>query len=727
MPLPLPNLDDRRFDDLTAELQARLLRQVPELTRIVPGDPVHTLVDLFAWLAETVIYRANRIPERQQRAFLNLLQIPLRPALPARGIVCIDAVGSDSCLPPLLRSESPLTAGQISFITVGELQATPLELRVLVKKSLDTKVLTAEGITLEQLRHQYGVEPAAFRPETLTPGQKPLTTAGTADGALYLACALQKPQLIPLRDKLLRQLAGCVLNFGLAPQTEIDGDIAANLAPRRLQWDLAWWPDAAAPDEVTYLPLEVVDDSSLGGRRCGVARVRLPGSVEMLTLPEVSDPQFAGFKESPPEPPADLTSGRLLFWLRLRCVEDDLELGYLGVNAVDILGLGSARDLMVGSGTGRPDQSLNLPHTDIDATGLRIEVEELRRFVPWRLVSHFAGSGPDDPVYTLDQSSGTIRFGDGITGRRPPATARIRAACYRYGGGSSGNLPAGSINRIDGGAGRLKLRHEWPTSGGTDRESIARAERRIPAFLGHRDRAVTGEDFAQLALDNPVRPVARADAVPGFFPGASLTAVRRAIPGVISLFVLPPALPVIGTAPRPTAGMIRELYDYLSVRTLLGTELYVLSPQYQPVAIAISLEVSDPATEQQTFRAVEEALLQYLWPLSPHGLRGAGWPLGRSVEKNELRTRAGRVEGVEAVNVLHLFYQDLDSREWRELTAAQALTLRDYQLPQLMEVALQPGEGEPAPPRSFAPGSTGTTTVSGGTRAVPVPVIPDIC
>ena len=718
MTLPIPDLDDRRFDDLSAELQTRLLRQLPELTQIAPGDPVHAFVDLFAWLTETVIYRANRIPERQRRAFLNLLQIPLRPARPARGIVCIDSNEIQ-----LLRSETTLKAGQISFSTVGELQATPLELRLLVKSALDTSVLTAEGVSLEQLRHQYGVEPSAFRPLSLMPGRDPLTTVGTADGYLYLALALNKPKLIAQRDKVLQQLAGVVLNIGLAPQTEIDGDVATTLAPRRLQWDLAWWPDAAKPGEVTYLPLEVVADSSKGGRRTGVARLRLPRSAAMLALPYAIDPQFAGFEDTPPEPPADLAPGQLLFWLRLRCADDDLELGYLGINAVDVEGVGIARDLMVASGAGQPDQTLNLPHTDIEEESIELDVEELRQFTPWQRVSHFAGSGPDDRVFTLDPGNGTVLFGDGIRGMRPPANARIRAASYRYGGGSSGNLPADSITQIAVGAGKLKLRHEWPTKGGIDRETIPEAERRIPAFLSHRDRAATGDDFAQLALDNPLRPVARANAIPGFFPGASLTAVRRNIPGVISVFILPPVTPALATAPRPSVGMIRDVYEYLSARTLLGTELYVLSPQYQPVAISIAMEVTDPATEQQTFRAVEEALLNYLWPLPPHGLRGAGWPLGRSVEINELRTQAGRVDGVEAVNGLRLFYQDLITQQWRELTAAQALPLLDYQLPQLMTVAIQSGEAQPAPPRGFAPG----TTTTGGKRPVPVPVIPDIC
>lgn len=729
MPLPIPNLDDRRFDDLSAELQTRLLRQLPELTQLSPGDPVHAFVDLFAWLTETVIYRANRIPERQRRAFLNLLQIPLRPARPARGIVCIDANGADIHLPPLLRSETALKAGQASFSTQGELQATPLELRVLVKSELDIGLLTAEGISLEQLRHQYRVEPAAFRPVNLIPGRDPLTSAGSVDGAFYLALTLNNKKLFAHRSKLLQQLAGIVLNIGLAPQTEIDGDIASTLMPRRLEWDLAWWPDPAKPLEMTYLPLEVVSDSSQGGRRAGVARLRLPANAGMLTLPDAFDPQYAGFEDTPPEPPAGLAPGQLLFWLRLRCADDDLDFGYISINAVDVQGVGIARDLMVGSGTGQPEQAFTLQHTDIDENDIQIEVEEQHLFKPWQAVSHFSGSGPDDRVFTLDPGSGTIRFGDGIRGLRPAANARIRAVYYRHGGGSVTNLPADSIKEISTGGGKLKLRHEWPTRGGEDRESIDQAERRIPAFLGHRERAVTGEDFSALALDNPVRPVARAHPVPGFFPNANLAAVRRDVPGVVSLFILPPSTPAMGAAPRPSAGMIRELYEYLSARTLLGTELYVLSPQYQPVAIALSIEVVDPATEQQAFRAVEEALLSYLWPLPPHGLRGAGWPFGRSVEINELRTRAGRVDGVEAVNGVRLFYQNLNDGNWLELTAGQALPLLDYQLPQLMAVAIQPGEAQPAPPRGFAPGTaTGAPGASSrGRQSVPVPVIPDIC
>ena len=53
MPLPIPNLDDRRFDDLVAEAITRVEAHTPEWSNIAPGDPGSALIDMFAWLAET--------------------------------------------------------------------------------------------------------------------------------------------------------------------------------------------------------------------------------------------------------------------------------------------------------------------------------------------------------------------------------------------------------------------------------------------------------------------------------------------------------------------------------------------------------------------------------------------------------------------------------------------------------------------------------------------------
>jgi len=73
MSLPLPVLDDRRFPDLVTEAQSLIPAYQPSWTDYNASDPGITLIELFAWLAEMLIYRADQVPEAHVRAFLSLL------------------------------------------------------------------------------------------------------------------------------------------------------------------------------------------------------------------------------------------------------------------------------------------------------------------------------------------------------------------------------------------------------------------------------------------------------------------------------------------------------------------------------------------------------------------------------------------------------------------------------------------------------------------------------
>ena len=89
MPIQLPNLDDRSYRQLVDELLARVPVHTPEWTQFGEADPGVTLLELFAFLGENLLYRANQIPERNRLKFLQLLNLPLQPATPARALVTI--------------------------------------------------------------------------------------------------------------------------------------------------------------------------------------------------------------------------------------------------------------------------------------------------------------------------------------------------------------------------------------------------------------------------------------------------------------------------------------------------------------------------------------------------------------------------------------------------------------------------------------------------------------
>src|SRR5262245_62726434 len=73
MPLNVPNLDDRTYDDLVEEALGMLPRYAPSWTNHNPSDPGITLIELLAYFVELFIYRLNRVSRETRLRFLQLL------------------------------------------------------------------------------------------------------------------------------------------------------------------------------------------------------------------------------------------------------------------------------------------------------------------------------------------------------------------------------------------------------------------------------------------------------------------------------------------------------------------------------------------------------------------------------------------------------------------------------------------------------------------------------
>jgi hypothetical protein len=76
MPINLPNLDDRTFVSLMDEARALIPTYAPEWTDHNPTDPGITLIEFFAYLAEMLLYRLDRVTDANRLAFLKLLNGP---------------------------------------------------------------------------------------------------------------------------------------------------------------------------------------------------------------------------------------------------------------------------------------------------------------------------------------------------------------------------------------------------------------------------------------------------------------------------------------------------------------------------------------------------------------------------------------------------------------------------------------------------------------------------
>ncbi len=81
MPLPQPILDDRSYQQLRDELVRRIPVYAPEWTDYNASDPGITLIELFSFLGENLLFRFNQIPETTKLA----VPAPARRAAAAGG------------------------------------------------------------------------------------------------------------------------------------------------------------------------------------------------------------------------------------------------------------------------------------------------------------------------------------------------------------------------------------------------------------------------------------------------------------------------------------------------------------------------------------------------------------------------------------------------------------------------------------------------------------------
>jgi len=238
MPLKIPSLDDRRYQQLVEESLARIPTHTPEWTNFNASDPGVTLIQVFAFLTESLLYRANQIPERNRIKFLQLLGVPLQAATPARGIVTItNERGPMETI--TLDRDLEVRAGQVPFRTVGGLDVLPVDTNVCFKRKLaladqpPEKKLYYSQLYASFLGDDTSADPQA---EVELYELVPLASRGTngvnvteetVDNALWIAL-LARPN-VPL-DDAREKIAGKTVSLGLVPRLETE-DARRRLAP----------------------------------------------------------------------------------------------------------------------------------------------------------------------------------------------------------------------------------------------------------------------------------------------------------------------------------------------------------------------------------------------------------------------------------------------------------------------------------------------------------------
>ena len=329
----------------------------------------------------------------------------------------------------------------------------------------------------------------------------------------------------------------------------------------------------------------------------------------------------------------------------------------------------------LGASDGLANQTLLISELGVVNNSIAVYVGQGISFGEWTYKDSLLEAGPTDKVFTTSPNEdGTVNivFGDNVNGAIP-SSGQLISATYRLSVGAAGNIKSLAITEVTFFPGNLdpqvttyfSVSNNAPATGGADADSLVDIKNKIKAAAVTRRRAVTLNDYAQLALlaegvgkakaaasvytnvNLYVQPMNDGQAATGYpqaniiglaTTGTAVTfatdvehgfaigntlniaginpiayniqgAVITAIPTTTSFTVSSTVTSTyvsggIAISLTPTSAwtnLSSTVQSYMADKTLLGTTVTVLPPTYVPVYLSATIS-ADPAFKNSDIR-----------------------------------------------------------------------------------------------------------------------------
>ncbi len=634
MSLPVPNLDDRSFQDIVDEAKRLIPTYCPEWTNHNVSDPGVALIELFAWMSEMVIFRLNQTPDKLYTQFLNLLGVRPYPARAATTDLTfwLSTTSEDRVVVPAGTEVGTDTIGDAEvFSTIDDLVIAQPRLVAALTGHLDESLRDV----MPELRYDRDTV-RCFPSEPIAPGD-----------AFYLGFE--------------SSLAGAVVRLDVQA-----GTLGVGIQPEHppVVWEV-WSGDY-------WVPCHVYTDTTGGINRNGIVVLLVPRAHDALSL-----------------------DGQRHYWMRFRYVEaaagqatygHSPEISRLGVACLG--GTAAAEHSMrvtgeiLGRSTGDPGQEFELKNRPVLP---RRRDEVVQMVTPsgaseWREVADFAASGPDDQHVVWDEAQGRIMFGPAVRyadgsivqhGAVPPEGALLTVREYRHGGGGDGNVGAGTLTAMRTTIPYVdRVENLRSARGGVDPETDDNVKLRGPMTLRTGQRAVTTDDFERIALQATTQ-VARARCLRPTDVGRPVRVLvvpqveKRPEDHIIDDYLLSDPL-------------FRTVADHIDERRLLGSTVEVSTPYYVGVSVAALVRAATGRPAAVVRQEVTEELYRYLNPIVG-GPDGRGWPWEVTLTTASMTAVVAEIRGVVSVDELVMFAVDLRNGQ-RIGEAKEAIRLNDRSL-----------------------------------------------
>lgn len=630
MAFEAPRLDDRSYIDLVEEAIRRIPLYCPEWTDHNPSDPGITLIELFAWMTDIVLYRLNRVPDKHYIKFMELLGMSLREAEPARAHVTFWLAAPQEIAVSIPSGTAVSTTRTETDPAITFTTDYDVEIKVPTLAHVYTsRQSTEEGrkFNLHNMRRvaTQGDGMAVFESEPPVPGD-----------ALYLG----------FEEDLSNHILGLTINVhGIAEGAGIDPNNPPYV-----------WEVMSPKENEGWVPVELEFDSTQGFNVDGTMQMHLPAMRQ------------------------ETRAEQRAYWLRCRLLEEQDDRPTYRVSprvknltsetwgiTVATSNVSTMKNEIIGRSDGSPGQRFYLAHTPVvpRVSGERLIVrykdKENRNDVKveeWTEVSDFANSTENDRHYIIDSMNGELRLAPALPqpdgsikryGAVVPKDAVLEMSSYRYGGGQIGNVASRALNVLKTSLPYIdRVVNRQQASGGLDGENLEDAKIRVPGQLRSLGRAVTPADFEYLAME----------AAPGQISRVHCLQPNDSAAGQVRLLVIPRVPKFQGFIAPESLHLTRDLGErlltYLDERRLISTQLDVMEPAYHWVQTEVRLRPSKHYDGESVREDVMVQLFRYLNPLIG-GEKGTGWQFGRDLFVNELIAVLLEVPGVDFIRSVKVY------------------------------------------------------------------------
>lgn len=630
MTIPIPNLDNRTFEQLLEEARKSIPNYAPGWTNHNLADPGITFIELFAWLAEIIGYRINFVSEEHYLKYLKLLGIRPLGVFPA----VTDLSFETQKTIPLKKGTVFLaekTGEMLEFELLEKITVTPFELEKIIINEMSAVLSssTLKSSQIQKLSRGIFDRSVANTKEDLFFAPFGLETRKNSQmylGFRFKSSENEKEDFeISITPKIPNELSFmCYLyEKDLKGPGKHGEEAEYEFENAKIKWEISVsadgekWKEVGLEDKTRNL-------TKNGNLIFTELKDWVPSSIKAWSFPEKEEKYF---------------------WLCCTLLESEYEypprIQKIILNTAPVIQKKKVNGKILGESTGLSGRVFRLTETPVLRGSLKLEVAGKT----WEECEDFDSSGPESPHFVLEVQKGEIRFGDGIRGKVPQADAEIKILEYETSRGEKGNLPQGSKWTITGeNIQNLIINNFKPAIGGKAEESLKEAFEHFNKDFKIPYREVTLADFEYIARETPGLRIAQAKAISNFDPYIK---TERAEAVTVVLVPFSP-LDTFEIPPQPSKGFREAVARHLEKHRLLGTHIYVVSPEYVKVEVAVTLGISRGFFEEEVKDGIFHKLNIFLHP-AKGGIQGKGWPVGKPVYFTEIHQLIMESEGVNFV------------------------------------------------------------------------------